>query len=221
VKKFSFNFDKKEQKRETTMADFARLFDYIERKSSVKLTEDERILITSTLKSKRLRKGQYFLQEGDVCKYIGFIVKGATRLFADDKKGHEHILKFGVEEWWAGDYESFYLLTPSKYYVEALEEVEMILVTNEQLQQLARTIPAIKGMVESLDRGAAVANTKRMHAAISFNAEERYEELVRTYPHFIQRFPQNMIASYLGISPETLSRIRHSAWRKEKSARPK
>jgi CRP-like cAMP-binding protein len=156
-----------------------------------------------------------------VCKYIGFIFKGATRLFADDKKGHEHILKFGVEEWWAGDYESFYLLTPSKYYVEALEEVEMILVTNEQLQQLARTIPAIKGMVESLDRGAAVANTKRMHAAISFNAEERYEELVRTYPHFIQRFPQNMIASYLGISPETLSRIRHSAWRKEKSARPK
>jgi CRP-like cAMP-binding protein len=193
------------------MADFAFLFDYIERKSSVRCTEEERNLIMSTLKPKRLRKGQFFLQEGDVCKYMGFIVKGATRQFSDDGKGHEHVLKFGVEEWWVGDYESFHLLTPSKYYVEALEEVDMILITNEQLQEFIRTIPAINAMVEALDRGAAVANTKRMHAAISFNAEERYEDLVRTYPHFIQRFPQNMIASYLGISPETLSRIRKMA----------
>ena len=193
------------------MTDFITLFDYIERKSSVKCTEEERNLIMSTLKPKRLRKGQFFLQEGDVCKYMGFIVKGATRQFSDDGKGHEHILKFGVEEWWVGDYESFHLLTPSKNYVEALEEVDMILITNEQLQEFIRTIPAINAMVEALDRGAAVANTKRMHAAISFNAEERYEDLVRTYPHFIQRFPQNMIASYLGISPETLSRIRKMA----------
>ena len=195
------------------MADFAFLFDYIERKSSVKLTGEERNLIMGTLKPKRLRKGQFFLQEGDVCKYMGFIVKGATRQFSDDKKGHEHILKFGVEEWWVGDYESFHLLTPSKYYVEALEEVDMILITNEQLQEFIRTIPAINAMVEALDRGAAVANTKRMHAAISFNAEERYEDLVRTYPHFIQRFPQNMIASYLGLSPETLSRLKKNSFK--------
>jgi CRP-like cAMP-binding protein len=201
------------------MAHFARLFDYIDRKSSVNLAEYERNLLISTLKTKRLRKGQFLLQEGDVCQYMGFIVKGATRLFADDKKGHEHILKFGVEEWWAGDYESFYLLTPSKYYVEALEETDLILITNEQLQEYIRTMRAIKAMVEALDRGSAVANTKRMHAAISFNAEERYEELAQTYPHFLQRFPQNMIASYLGISPETLSRIRHAASRKEKVQR--
>src|ERR1700748_2404269 len=116
-----------------TMSHFERLFDYIERKSLEKLTKDERNLLMGTLKPKRLRKGQFFLQEGDVCKYMGFIVKGATRLFADNKKGHEHILKLGVEEWWAGDYESFHLLTPSKYYVEALEELDMILITNEQL----------------------------------------------------------------------------------------
>ena len=199
------------------MADFARLLDYIERKSSMRLTEEERDLIMSTLKPKRLRKGQFFLQEGDVCKYMGFIVKGSTRLFADDKKGHEHILKFGVEEWWAGDYESFYLLTPSKYYVEALEETDMILITNEQMQEFTQTIPAVKAMLETLDRASAVANTKRMHAAISFNAEERYADLAKTYPHFLQRFPQNMIASYLGISPETLSRIRHAASKREKA----
>jgi len=132
-------------------------------------------------------------------------------MFAVDEKGHEHILHFGLEDWWVGDYESFYMMTPSKYFVEALEEVDMILITNEQLQELARTIPAIAAMLESINRGAAIANNKRMHAAISFSAEERYEDLARTYPHFFQRFPQNMIASYLGISPETLSRIRKMA----------
>jgi CRP-like cAMP-binding protein len=199
------------QKTVTAMADFIALFDYIERKSSAKLSEDERDLIMIKLKLKKLRKRQYFLQEGDVCKYMGFIVKGATRMFAVDEKGHEHILHFGLEDWWVGDYESFYLLTPSKYFVEALEEVDMILVTNEQLQELEQTIPAIAAMMDSINRGAAIANNKRMHAAISFTAEERYEDLIRRYPHFFQRFPQNMIASYLGISPETLSRIRKMA----------
>src|ERR1700743_993314 len=193
------------------MADFNPLFDYIERKSKVTLPEDERNLILNKLKTKKLRKRQFFLQEGDVCKYMGFIVKGATRMFAVDEKGHEHILHFGLEEWWVGDYESFYLLTPSKYYVEALEESDLILITNEQLQELARTMPAIAAMLDSLNKGATIANNKRMRAAISLTAEERYEDLARTYPHFLQRFPQNMIASYLGISPETLSRIRKAA----------
>ena len=193
------------------MADFIALFDYVERKSSVKLSEDERNCISTRLRPKKLRKRQYFLQEGDVCKHMGFIVKGATRMFAVDGRGHEHILHFGLEDWWVGDYESFYLLTPSKYFVEALEEVDMLLVTNEQLQELERSIPAIGAMLNSLNRGSTIANNKRMHAAISFTAEERYEDLVRTYPHFLQRFPQNMIASYLGISPETLSRIRKMA----------
>src|ERR1700743_146673 len=193
------------------MADFIPLFDYIERKSSITLSEDDRNLILAKLKPKKLRKKQYFLQEGDVCKYMGFIVSGATRMFAVDEKGHEHILHFGLEEWWVGDYESFYLLTPSKYYVEALEDTDMFLITNEQLQEFARTIPAIAAMLESLNKGATIANNKRMRAAISLTAEERYEDLAKTYPHFLQRFPQNMIASYLGISAETLSRIRKAA----------
>src|ERR1700744_952264 len=140
------------------MTDFATLFNYIENKSSLKLSEDDRNLIISKLKPQKLRKRQFFLQEGDVCKYMGFIVSGATRMFAVDEKGHEHILHFGLEEWWVGDYESFYLLTPSKYYVEALEDIDMILITNEQLQEFARTVPAIAAMLDSLNRGATIAN---------------------------------------------------------------
>jgi CRP-like cAMP-binding protein len=193
------------------MTEFKPLFDYIERKSSVPLSEDDRSLIMTTLKPKKLRKRQYLLQEGDVCKYMGFIVKGSTRMFSIDEKGHEHILNFGLEEWWVGDYESFHMLTPSKYYVEALENVDIILITSEQLLELAGIIPAISAMLDALSRGGAIASNKRLRAAISFTAEERYEDLARTYPHFFQRFPQNMIASYLGISPETLSRIRKAS----------
>jgi CRP-like cAMP-binding protein len=193
------------------MSVFNPLFDYIERKSLVKLSEEERDLIMTKLKPKKLRKRQFFLQEGDVCKYMGFVVKGATRMFSVDERGHEHILRFGLEDWWVGDFESFHLLTPSKYYVEALEDTEMLLITSEQLMDMSRTIRAISEMLESLNRGGAIANNKRMHAAISLTAEERYEDLARTYPHFLNRFPLNMIASYLGVSPETLSRIRKMA----------
>src|SRR5258708_1469037 len=111
------------------MTDFNCLFDYIERKSSVALSKDDRNLIMIKLRPKKLRKRQYFLQEGDVSKYMGFIVKGATRMFAVDDKGREHTVQFGLEEWWVGDYESFHLLTPSKYFVEAHEDVEMILIS--------------------------------------------------------------------------------------------
>lgn len=187
------------------------LFLYIETKSSMILNEGDRILLQSKFKPKKLRKRQYFLQEGDVCKYMGFIVKGSTRMFTVDEKGHEHILRFGLESWWVGDYESYHLLTPSRYHIEALEDTELLLVTYEQIQEMITSIPAFDATIRAMDKQNVIANAKRMHAAISLTAEERYEELAKTYPIFLQRFPQNMIASYLGISPETLSRIRKNA----------
>jgi CRP-like cAMP-binding protein len=187
---------------------FEPLYLYIEDYSSLTLTDEDKKLIRETFKLKRVRKKQYYLQEGDVSKYIGFLIKGAMRMYSVDTKGHEHIVRFGLENWWMGDYESFNMLTPSKYNIDAVEDSELLIITYPQMQELIANVTPVAQMVKQLDRRANIATQNRIHAAISLTAEERYQHLQETYPAFNQRFPQNMIASYLGISPETLSRIR-------------
>jgi CRP-like cAMP-binding protein len=184
------------------------LFEYIEFRSGQKLTEDEKELLRSRFHSKRMRKKQYFLQEGDVCRQIAFIVKGAARMFSVDEKGNEHIIRFGLETWWLGDQESFNLLTPSRYNIELLEETDLLVVSVREALELRDQIRSFDMTIKTLDSHAVIASQKRIHSAISMTAEEKYDELANAYPQFLQRFPQNMIASYLGLSPETLSRIR-------------
>jgi CRP-like cAMP-binding protein len=195
------------------MSNFEAFFDYIEQISGKLLSADDKQLLMAHFKPKKLRKRQYFLQEGDVCKYIGFIVKGSARTFTVDEKGHEHILKLALENWWLADFESFYLLTPSRFNIEALEELEVLQSTNAQIEQFLKNIPAFSAMANAISQNYTIATQKRMQAAISYTAEERYEDLVNNYPQFLQRFPQNMIASYLGLSPETLSRLKKNSFK--------
>lgn len=193
------------------MSNFEAFFDYIQEISDKRLSEEDKTLLTAHFKPKRLRKRQYFLQEGDVCKYIGFVIKGSARTFTVDEKGHEHIMKLSMENWWLADFESFYLLTPSRFNIEALEDLEVLQTTNAQIEEFLKHIPAFSAMANVINQNYTIANQKRMQAAMSYTAEERYEDLIRNYPDFLKRFPQNMIASYLGISRETLSRIRKNA----------
>ena len=195
------------------MSNFEAFFDYIQEISGKLLSADDKQLLTAHFKPKKLRKRQYFLQEGDVCKYIGFIVKGSARTFTVDEKGHEHILKLSLENWWLADFESFYLLTPSRFNIEALEDLEVLQSTNAQIEEFLKQIPAFAAMQNIISQNNTIATQKRMQTAFSYTAEERYEDLVSNYPNFLQRFSQNMIASYLGLSPETLSRIRKNSFK--------
>jgi CRP-like cAMP-binding protein len=190
------------------------LFKYIEDKAGAKLTDDERDAIISAFDQKRLRKRQYFLREGDVCKYMGFIVKGSARMFSVDKKGHEHILHFGLESWWISDQESMINLTHSSYFIEMLEDSELLVISHPNAYELRKKSRCFDLTVKVLDKFQTFAMQKRILAAIGMTAEERFCDLSRTYPLFIERFPMNMIASYLGLSPETLCRIRKNAIRK-------
>jgi CRP-like cAMP-binding protein len=184
------------------------LFEYIESKSSLTLNEQEREMIQKGFKLRHLRKRQYLLQEGDVCKYMAFIIKGAGRMYAMKDNNQETIIRLAIESWWLGDFESYNLKTPSLFYIEMTEDSDVLLVTYESMQDLTKSIPAIDLMIREIDRKGAIATQKRIHSTISLDAQERYDQIAKTYPEFIRRFPQSMIASYLGISPETLSRIR-------------
>jgi len=195
------------------MSNFEVLFDYIQKISGKLLSEDDKHLLMAHFKPKKLRKRQYFLQEGDVCKYIGFIVKGSARTFTVDDKGHEHILKLSLENWWLADFESFYLLTPSRFNIEALEDLEVLQSTNAHIEEFLKHIPAFSAMSNIISQNYTIANQKRVQAAMSYTAEERFEDLISNYPQFLQRFPQNMIASYLGLSPETLSRLKKNSFK--------
>lgn len=187
---------------------------YIRSYSTTPLTEDDIELIKNVFLPKRIRRKQYLLQTGEVCKYSAFIVKGAMRQYSVDEKGAEHIVRLAIENWWAVDRESFLMLTPSIYNIDAWEDTDTLLVTKADLTDTLSKIPAINEMSRKLDENHAFALQKRVNASISYQAEKRYADFAKQYPEFIQRFPQHIIASYLGITKETLSRIRHHAVKK-------
>ena len=183
------------------------LLKYISSYSTTPLTSADVELIKNTFVPKKFRKKQYFLQAGEVCKYSGFVVKGAMRQYSVDDKGAEHIVRLSIENWWVSDRESYIMLTPSIYNIDAWEDTDLLVITRADMNML-NSIPPISEMTRKMDEGHSIALQKRLNASISFSAEKRYEEFARSYPELVLRFPQHIIASYLGITKETLSRIR-------------
>jgi CRP-like cAMP-binding protein len=188
-----------------------KLLEYIKQHATLPLTSDEEALIVATFQSKKLRKKQYFLEEGNVCKYVGFIVKGAMRQYSVDDKGVEHIVQLYIENYWASDRESAVMLTPSRYNIDAWEDTELLIATVADMLDLIEKVPSFGQMTRLMDQRSFIVSQRRLNSTISNTAEKRYEEFADNHPQFIQRFPQHLIASFLGITKETLSRIRKQA----------
>jgi CRP-like cAMP-binding protein len=182
--------------------------------SKIILSDEQKERIRSLAVIKKLRKKQYLLQEGDIWKYDAFIVKGCVRTYSVDEKGNEHIIGFSIENWWTGDRESLLTGEPSRYNIDAVEDSEIILFTHSNFEMICLEIPAFNDMVNGILQRSFVASQNRIHASLSYTSEEKYLAFIKKYPGFVNRIPQSMIASFLGMTPETLSRIRTQTIRK-------
>lgn len=183
------------------------LIEYINARVSRPLEENEIKILRNNFVPSKIKKRHLFLQAGDISKYMGFLVKGSMKKYSLDNKGIEHIVNLYIDGWWVGDRESFAKLTPSPFYIMACEDSDLLMLTKTNAAEVF-ALPIMTELTRHLDENYSFASQRRINAAISMTAEERYNAFISSYPEFLQRFPQHMIASYLGITQETLSRIR-------------
>lgn len=172
------------------------------------MSEQDIQFFKSVLRHRKLRKRQYLLQAGDVSLYENFVLKGCLRAYTVDNDGTEHIVMFAVEGWWVSDLYSFLAGTPATQNIDALEDTEVFSIEKNDLEKLYQQVPEFNRMFRILLQNAFVAQQQRIIGSISQTAEEQYTSFSTKYSTLEQRIPQNQVAAYLGVTPETLSRIR-------------
>jgi CRP-like cAMP-binding protein len=179
---------------------------YIQQISSI--PEADLAMVREKCTEKKMRKGQSLLHEGEIWSINCFVTSGCLRLYRTDKEGVEHTARFAIENWWITDMESYIHQKPSEYSIEALSSSTVIVWSKTAWQEILNTSPALKLFNDQLLERAYIASQKRIFSLISSNAAEKYFEFQKTYPNVFNKVPLHMVASYLGISRETLSRIR-------------
>ena len=174
----------------------------------IPLTDAERKLILTTAKQRNIKRRQMILQEGFVCRHYTFIVKGCFKMYAVDDRGIEHNIQFAAEDDWIADIGSFHSKKPSRLFIEALEPSEIIQIEQQDLYLLYHNVPKLDRIFKVMVENKYVELQNRVLQNISFTAQQRYLNFLEQYPTLSLRIPNTQIASYLGITPEFLSKIR-------------
>ncbi|HXP50608.1 MAG TPA: Crp/Fnr family transcriptional regulator [Bacteroidia bacterium] len=177
-------------------------------KSKISFTDEKFKAISTLLIPKSVTKGTSLLSEGEVCQYNMFVIKGCLRSYVIDKNGKEHIIQFAPENWWISEQNSLLRQEPAIFFIDAVEDTQMLLMEKNFNEKLTEILPDGGRMLQLLFQNSFKAMQKRVVNLLSASAEERYIDFIKTYPTVALRVPQKMIASYLGITPESLSRIR-------------
>lgn len=174
----------------------------------VSLSDEEWERCKNKFRPKRMLKRQFLLQQGDVCRALTFVEKGALYSHSVDSKGDRHVLRFAFDGWWMADLQSFFTNAPSTLNIEILEDSELLILDRKNHEKLLKEIPAYERYHRIILQNAHVAMQQRMDNALGRTAEEKYGCLLEYNPELINRVPLNLVASYLGMNPETLSRVR-------------
>ena len=183
------------------------LLDYFHK--IIPLNVEESGFVIDLFKPRLYRKRQYILQEGDVCNQFNFVVRGCLRMYKIDDRGTMHILQFSAENWWMIDIGSFHGRKPSELNIDALEDTMVLQISYDNLLTLYANSPKFDRIFRVLIENSFVSLQKRLLQTISSTAEDRYLSFLQTYSHLTNRLPQTQIASFLGITPEFLSRLRN------------
>lgn len=182
------------------------IFKHIEEK--VQLSQSEKELIKTFFKPKKLKKKQFLVVEGHVCSYLTFVSKGLLKSYNVDEKGNEHINQFSPEGWWTSDMSSFFSGGISFYSIDAMEDSAVLLITREDFENLTLQVPVMDRYFRLLFQNSLITKERRLISSHTHTAEEKYRHIVENSSDLIKRIPQNLLASYLGLSPETLSRLK-------------
>ena len=182
------------------------LKDHLERKIS--LTPAEFDFLTSLLKSKSLKKDECLIRPGEICKYESFVTQGCLKSFYEDDRGTVHIVDFCVEGWWADDLYSFFTQTPSRSTIMAIEPTEVLQISFRDLELLYEKVPKFERFFRLLFQRAYIAQREQINLMLSATAEEHYRIFLQKKPYAEERFSQQDIASYLGITPQFLSAMK-------------
>lgn len=173
----------------------------------IPLTDEEFTFIESHFILKKYKKHQFLIQEGMPVKYVYFVVSGLLKLIHTDDTGKQQIISFAMEDWWESDYQAFYTQTEATFSLDCIEDSVVLGLSLESYQTLCEHLPKMEHFfLQKANRGY-MALQRRLLSLMTSQAKERYEQLIHQYPTLVQRVPKTLLASYLGVSRETLSRL--------------
>jgi len=175
---------------------------------TIGMDEKEFELFSSYFKEMMLRKKDYYLKEGSISNAKAYVKKGCSRAYIIDENGKEHILFFAFEDWWMADFESYHSGNPGKQYFQALEDMELLVISKQDFTKMENEIPKLKIWPDVKHRKMNIAMINRLSEVKSNTCEERYIKLLNKHPEIFQRVPLQYIASYLDMEPQSLSRLR-------------
>ncbi|GAO43845.1 Crp/Fnr family transcriptional regulator [Flavihumibacter petaseus] len=168
--------------------------------------------VFAAAQQRTLQRNELLLQEGQVCRYKTFVLTGLLRTYGQDADGSEHILQFSPENTWTVDAESYDRQAPCAFNIAGVERSELLLWTKATFDSLMNELPELQSLSQRLISGTVHSSRHRLFSALSDPPEVKYEAFVRSFPDLLNRLPLHMIASYLGVSVKTLTRVRQAQW---------